>query len=156
MRFFVFFLTAWSAIFVAQLAWAQEHTLFVSGKDGARELTLAQLDALPQETFRTSTIWTEGEVEFSGVPLSLVLAAAGASGKVVNMVALNDYAVQVPFAEVGETYPIVATRFNGAPMRVRDKGPFWVVYPYDADDDFQTETTYSRSIWQLRTLSVMD
>ena len=38
------------------------------------------------------------------------------------MVALNDYAVEMPIDEIGETYPVVATRMNGETMGVRDKG----------------------------------
>jgi hypothetical protein len=32
---------------------------------------------------------------------------------------------------------------------VRDKGPLWVVYPYDSKPDYQSELIYVRSIWQL-------
>lgn len=34
-------------------------------------------------------------------------------------------------------------------MSVRDKGPLWVIYPYDSDPALQSEVTYARSIWQL-------
>ncbi|WP_252928140.1 hypothetical protein [Paracoccus sp. 08] len=37
-------------------------------------------------------------------------------------------------------------------ISVRDKGPLWIVYPYDADRQYQTEVIYSRSIWQLNCL----
>jgi hypothetical protein len=38
---------------------------------------------------------------------------------------------------------------NGAPLSRREKGPYWLVYPYDSDPIFQSETVYTRSIWQL-------
>jgi hypothetical protein len=34
-------------------------------------------------------------------------------------------------------------------MSVRDKGPLWLIYPYDSKAEYQSETIYSRSIWQL-------
>ena len=50
--------------------------------------------------------------------------------------------------------PIIAYYTNGEEMSRRDKGPLWVVYPYDSDIAYQTELVYSRSIWQLDRISV--
>ncbi|MEM9433737.1 MAG: molybdopterin-dependent oxidoreductase [Pseudomonadota bacterium] len=135
---------------------AQHHLLSLSSKDAQLELSLNHLDKLEQVSFTTSTIWTDGEVQFSGVPLSVVLNAADAKGSLLRMVALNDYAVEMPMDEIGQTSPIVATRMNGEPMTVRGKGPFWIVYPYDLDPQFRTEAVFARSIWQLRKLSIKD
>jgi hypothetical protein len=120
------------------------------------ELSLEALDALDQTTFTTSTIWTDGETRFSGVPLKALLAHLGAQGSTVEMVALNDYAVTMPVAELEDDAPIIATRMNGETMSVRDKGPYWVVFPYDSDPKYKTEVNYSRSIWQLNRVRVMD
>ncbi len=119
-------------------------------------LSLEALDALDQAAFTTTTIWTDGETRFSGVPLKALLAHLGAQGRSVEMVALNDYAVTMPIAELEDGAPIVATRMNGETMSVRDKGPYWVVFPYDSNPKYSTETTYSRSIWQLNRLKVID
>ncbi|WP_425090842.1 molybdopterin-dependent oxidoreductase [Tropicimonas sp. S265A] len=119
-------------------------------------LSLADLDAMDQVTFTTTTIWTDGAVTFSGVPLKAVLDRAGAQGTQVEMIALNDYKVVMPLAQIDDTAPIIATRMDGAPMSVRDKGPYWVVFPYDRDPIYQTETIYSFSIWQLNQLKVVD
>ena len=119
-------------------------------------LELADLDALPQQSFTTSTIWTDGQITFSGVPLATVLASIGAEGSAVEMIALNDYKVTMPLAQLEETVPIIATRMDGNVMSVRDKGPYWIVFPYDEDPKYQTETIYSLSIWQLNRLKVLD
>jgi hypothetical protein len=34
-------------------------------------------------------------------------------------------------------------------MTVREKGPLWIVYPYDKNEKFQTEEIYARSVWSL-------
>lgn len=120
------------------------------------ELSLETLDALEQAEFTTTTIWTDGETSFSGVPLKALLAHIGADGSALEMVALNDYAVTMPMADLEDGAPIVATRMNGETMSVRDKGPYWVVFPYDSDPKYSTETNYSRSIWQLNRLKVID
>jgi hypothetical protein len=44
---------------------------------------------------------------------------------------------------------------DGNAMSVRDKGPLWVIYPYDSDAAYRTEVIYSRSIWQLDRLEVV-
>lgn len=120
------------------------------------ELSLANLDAMEQVSFRTTTIWTDGEVTFSGVPLKALLASVGADGSAVEMVALNDYKVVMPMAALEDGAPIIATRMDGDTMSVRDKGPYWIVFPYDRDPKYQAETIYSFSIWQLNRLKVVD
>lgn len=124
--------------------------------DAPLVLSLKELDAMPQVSFTTSTIWTDGDVVFSGVPLKTLLEDVAGDGTAVEMIALNDYKVAMPLSELEEGAPLVATRMNGEVMSVRDKGPFWVVFPYDADAKYQTETTYSYSIWQLNRLEVVD
>ncbi len=134
-----------------------QSTLSVSLLQSGQEpiaLTLGALDAMEQEQFTTTTIWSEGDSTFSGVPLKALLASLGVVSGTVEAIALNDYSVSIPVDELEDDVPIVATRTNGATMSVREKGPFWIVYPYDRDARFRSETAYSRSIWQLNRLSI--
>ena len=106
----------------------------------------------------TSTVWTEGVHGFTGVPLARILADAGiatgpGSTGEVSATAINDYAISIPLAEIGPDVPLVAYLMDDREMSVRDKGPLWIVYPYDDDRQYQTEVIYSRSIWQLNRLS---
>ena len=41
-------------------------------------------------------------------------------------------------------------------MSLRDKGPLWIVYPFDSNPSYSTEVTYARSIWQLDRIEVLD
>jgi len=112
-------------------------------------LDLAQLEALPQHRFTTSTIWTEGQTTFQGVLMKDLIAAVGASGKMIEMTALNDYIIELPLSDVKDDGPLLAYLMDGKTMSLRDKGPIWMVFPYDQNPDYRTEETYSRSIWQL-------
>lgn len=112
------------------------------------------LEALPQGAFTTGTIWTEGPAAFSGPTLRAVLDRVGATGTTVRAVALNDYAVSIPVAEVEIATPIIAAAMDGAPMSVRERGPLWIVYPYDSAPRWRAEVIYSRSIWQLTRLDI--
>lgn len=112
------------------------------------------LQALGAETIETTTIWTEGMQSFEGVSLQVLMDAVGATGSIMKATAINDYSVEIPAEDWVENGPIVAYSNNGEEMSVRDKGPLWVVYPYDSSPNYQTEVIYSRSIWQLDRITV--
>lgn len=116
----------------------------------------AMLEELGLVTITTSTIWTEGEQEFSGPSLKALTDLLGIEEGTLTATAVNDYAVEIPVSDAVEGGPILALDRNGEPMSVRDKGPIWVVYPYDDNPDYQTEVHYSRSIWQLDRLGAAD
>lgn len=122
--------------------------------DGEARFDLDMLRALPATTYETSTIWTDGTHVFEGVLLGELLAAVAGGGEAVRATALNDYAITIPLGEGDEETALIAYHLNGEEMSVRNKGPLWVVYPYDSDPDFRTETVYAKSIWQLHRLEI--
>ena len=130
-------------------ALADDPLLTVVGPDSTQTYDQTALQAFGPVSFATSTIWTEGQPTFTGIPLQTILTDAGIDEGTVSAVAINDYAVQIPVDEVTADYPIVAFQQDGQAMSVRDKGPLWVIYPYDSDPALQSEVTYARSIWQL-------
>lgn len=115
----------------------------------AAQYTIEDLRALEPVTFETETIWTTGPQQFTGVPLAVLMQQMGVSGGQLVAHAVNDYSVEIPVSDAVEGGPIVAFERNGAEMSLRNKGPLWVVYPYDSNPDYRTEEVYSRSIWQL-------
>ena len=124
--------------------------------DGLRaQFDMAMLARLPQTSFTTSTPWYPQPRKFTGPLLRDVLAAAGAQGVQVRAFALNDYRVDIPFEDATRYDVIVARQLDGKPMAVRDKGPLFMVYPFDAQPDLRNAVYYSRSAWQLRTLEVL-
>ncbi len=113
------------------------------------------LEALPSQSIETTTIWTEGVQSFVGVPLDVLLSHVQAEEGIMRAVALNDYAVTIPTSDAIAGGPIVAYLRDGKAMSVRDKGPLWIIYPYDANEAYQSEEIYARSIWQLNQLEVV-
>jgi hypothetical protein len=124
--------------------------------EGKAEFDLAGFESLGTETIETTTIWTDGVVSFRGVPLKTFLDRLGAKGSILRVWALNDYTVDVPFADAVENGPILAFEANGKPLSVRDKGPIWLIYPFDSDAQYQTEVIYARSIWQIERMEVLE
>ena len=119
------------------------------GDAPAAQYTIDDLRALTQVTFETETIWTSGPQQFTGVPLAVLMERMGVSSGQLVAHAVNDYSVEIPVSDAVEGGPIVAFERNGAEMSLRNKGPLWVVYPYDSNPAYRTEEVYSRSIWQL-------
>ena len=123
--------------------------------DGVRhELDAEGLRSLPATTFTTTTIWTEGEQTFTGVRMTELLARLGVDQGDMALTAANDYQITVPVTEFTGDGALLAYDRNGAAMTLRDKGPLWVVYPYDSDPKFRSEIVYSNSIWQLDRISI--
>lgn len=115
----------------------------------------AMLEALGQSGFTTSTPWHKGVVRFDGVPGKAVMEAVMAKRSgIAQAVALNDYASSVPVEDFLQHKLLLALKLNGAYMTVRDKGPLFIVYPYDSDAALRQETYYTRSVWQLRRLDI--
>ncbi|MGB5808489.1 MAG: molybdopterin-dependent oxidoreductase, partial [Castellaniella sp.] len=105
--------------------------LTVDSQGRQTRFDMRMLEALPQRTYKVATPWYLRPVSFQGPLLRDVLAAAGASGTHIEAVAVNDYTADIPF-EHAEAYDvIIALRMDGKPMSPRDKGPLFVVYPYD-------------------------
>ena len=149
------------AISFATSVVADEILLTVSGDVGPNENKGAwtfdrkALEALPSKSIDTTTIWTEGMQSFEGVSLDVLLTYVQAKEGIIRAVALNDYAVTIPTSDAIDGGPIVAYLRDGKTMSVRDKGPLWIIYPYDANEAYQSEEIYARSIWQLDRLEVV-
>ena len=120
------------------------------------EFDMAMLEALPKTSFKTSSPWTEGGTAFEGVALKDLIAAVGATGGTLTARALNDYSASFPASEAVAGGAIIAYRMNGEPMSVREKGPLWIIYPFDDNPELKTETNYSRCVWQLAAVEFTD
>lgn len=112
------------------------------------------LAALPQHSFLTMTPWYPEKKKFTGPLLRDVLAAVGAQGKTFKAVSLNDYKVEIPVADIQQFPVILARLMDDKPMATRDKGPLFIVYPYDSNIVLQANLYYNRSAWQIRAIEV--
>ena len=128
--------------------------IVVTNDGDAAAFDRAMLEAMEPVRVETTTIWTDGVQEFTGVSLASLLQLLGVTEGSLRATAINDYSINIPISDAVEGGPIVAYLRNGAPMPVRDKGPLWIVYPYDVNPAYQNEAIYSRSIWQLDRIEV--
>lgn len=125
-----------------------------TNEDGTAKFDIAMLEKLGVESFSTTTPWYDGKVTFEGVRMSKLMEAVGATGSTITVKALNDYATDIPMEDFKKYPVIMAIKRNGNYMPVRDKGPLFIVYPYDSDPDLKHQRFYSRSAWQVATITV--
>ncbi len=133
--------------------------LTVSGKinnpSGDARFDMAMLEALPQHSFTTRTPWYPQPRKFTGPLLREVLSQAGARGDQVRAIALNDYRIDIPMDDLVRFDVVLARLLDDKPMAVRDKGPLFIVYPFEARPELRSTVYYSRCAWQLKALQVL-
>ncbi len=125
-----------------------------NASDGTATFDRAMIEALGVTEIVTETPWTDGPIRFEGARVSDLLTAVGAQGTSVHAIAINDYGVDIPISDFQNYDVIIAYRANGKTMRIRDKGPLWVIYPWDDMPKLRDEVHHGRSIWQLKHLTV--
>lgn len=129
-----------------------------NGEAGKARFDMAMLTALPQQSFTTRTPWYRQPRKFTGPLLRDVLAAAGvdltqaAQGRIIEARALNDYKVEIPLADASKHGVLMARMMDDKPMAVREKGPLFIIYPFDAEPETRNTLHYARSAWQLKAL----
>ncbi len=135
-------------------------TLTVIGPNGTtRVLTSDDFTQLPQNRLQTNTAWTEGPQNFDGVLLRDVLATVGVDGKdaadrSITILAINDYSISIPLQDAYRYNVLVAHKMNGRELSLRDKGPYWIVYPRDQHQELNDSRYDHRWAWQLKQIEV--
>ena len=121
---------------------------------GKAEFDMAMLDQLQSATTVTVTPWYDGAKTFAGPLGKALLDAVGATGTTLKVTALNDYVTEIPVADFNDYAVVLATTLDGKPMSVRDKGPIFIVYPFDSEPALNNETYSGRSAWQVKSIEV--
>ncbi len=133
--------------------------LTISGKiertnvAGQAQFDMAMLEALGRQSIKTRSALSNQPQLFEGVPLRAVLDRVGAKGTVLTASALNAYEAKIPLSDL-QYEPILATHVDGKVLKMRDKGPLWIVYPRDAHEALQDRQYDARWVWQLKRLHV--
>ncbi len=112
------------------------------------------LEAIGFSELQTSTPWTEGIPIFKGILIRKLLDYVGAQGESVLAVALNDYKVEIPISDFRDYPVILASTMDGVRLKVRDKGPLWIIYPVDQYQELKVVEVQSRWVWQVKELRV--
>jgi hypothetical protein len=114
----------------------------------------AMLEALDWQEITTHTSFTDGPQRFAGPTLAALLDALDVREGVLKATAINDYSVTIPVVHARAHDVLLALDHGGRPMRVRDKGPVWVIYPLTAEQAAR-QPFDSEMIWQLVRFTVL-
>ncbi len=129
-----------------------EVVLTVAGAEGVVDADLAGIEGLGTVTTKVYEPFIEADVEFTGVPVDVVLAAAGVPlDAPLTWVALDDYEVSFTRAAAAAEGALLATRQDGAPIPVADGGPIRVVFP---QPDAPLARDLNLWIWSARRVEV--
>ncbi|MDW2645177.1 molybdopterin-dependent oxidoreductase [Citrobacter sp. HN-141] len=125
-----------------------------TNEDGKAVFDIASLEKLGSVSFQTTSPWYNGRTTFTGISLQKLMDYVGANGSVVKVTALNDYTTVIPLSDFKKYNVILALKINGEYMRIRDKGPLFIVYPYDSIPELNNQIFYSRSAWQVSSMKI--
>lgn len=120
----------------------------VSNVDNSAVFDADMLRALEWQTVETHTPFVDGKTVFSGPTLAALLQELGVEDGVLVATALDDYTVEIPVSDAFDHNVILAMEREGKVLRIRDRGPIWIVYPVDHPDQI-SDTLSARMIWQL-------
>ncbi len=139
---------------------AGKKILTVTGKitnvnsNNAAVFDRAMLEALGMNSIETMTPWYSDVVKFEGIRMDALMQQVGATGNSITAIALNDFSSEIPISDFNKYGVLLALKRDGNYMPIRDKGPLFIVYPYDSSPELQAQKFYSRSAWQLSQMVV--
>ncbi|MGB0370500.1 MAG: hypothetical protein ACPGN3_04060 [Opitutales bacterium] len=117
-------------------------------------MSYEQLKTFPQHTVEIKKPWFDRERVQSGPLLRDVLHFLKAKGDNIKAVAYNDYHTSIPVSDAYKFPIVLAIDLVDKPMPVREMGPIFITYPLSTDPTLRKELYYSRSVWQVKTLTI--
>ena len=122
----------------------------------AAQFDMAMLEQLPQHSFVTSTPWYLDAAQVQRPTAARRAGRRGADGQQpARRRPQRLPASTLPFDGPRSSFDVLLARLlDDKPMAVRDKGPLFIIYPFDSSAELRTTVYYSRSAWQLKSLEV--
>jgi hypothetical protein len=112
------------------------------------------LESLRLVRYTVADPWQQTDVTYTGILLSdlLAVAGAGSGATAVNVIALNDYAAEIPISEAEEWPILLATRADGDYIDVDNTGPTRIIFPYDSYSDLSAAR--NMSVWNVASIEI--
>jgi hypothetical protein len=140
---------------------AEEVILTVTGQIGALNedesivMDLPTIESLGVVEYTVLDPFEEVETTYQGVLMRdlLELWQVSEEATTLELLALNDYRIEVPL-EIVRDYPVIfAFKQNDEYMKPDYRGPGMLVFPY-SDYDFERPATDAYWIWQIKAIEV--
>jgi hypothetical protein len=118
------------------------------GKPAA--IDMASLDALPKRSLTIVEPFVKKSMTFTGVSFGDLLTAAKATGKSVNIHALDDFQANLSVAVLRDSGVLLATRADGKLIELKNGGPVRMVFPPSAPTGKDTNNW----VWSIDQITV--
>ena len=122
----------------------------------SHQYSVDQLLNIQTSTLKTLTPWSKGEPIFKGLNIIDLLNKHNITSGELKLTALNDYSISVPVQELIEAQAFLAMYQDDKILKVRDKGPFWLIFPWSNRSELINTKVSSWSIWQIKTIEHLD
>lgn len=127
----------------------------VTNSDSGAQFDYNMLTQLGLVDKKIATVWTDPDSVFTGVLAREVMALVGANGSWVRAIAANDYSVNLPLTDLTSFDTLLGLSRNGERMKLRNKGPLWLLYPNDSRPAEPDSAINKRMVWQLKSLQIL-
>jgi len=118
-------------------------------KIGEQQFSLAQIENMPTYQTEIRTHWN-AEGTFIGVNFVDLLRRAGIEDfKRVFARASNDYKVTISSDDTGLDQALLAYRIDDVLFDLNNKGPFWLIWPEQAEGLLTGEDAGTKWIWSV-------
>ncbi len=111
------------------------------------------LESLQQHEVITRNPWFADSNVYRGPLGRAIIKAVGAEdATIMRISSLNSFIADIPVSDFMDYDVILALQKNGQLQRIRDRGPLFVIYPFDQQTNLKTQMHYNRSVWQVKAI----
>ncbi|KJY82853.1 hypothetical protein TW81_11620 [Vibrio galatheae] len=144
----------WSLVLVSLLICLQtQASQLVIRVDNQQAAVFSDNDIATQfspTSFSTHLPWYPDKNKFTGFKVTDLLRHLKINDALsVSFVALNDYAASSQIADIVKYEPIIAYQMNDKNMKIRNKGPYWLVFNLDRNPEINNAAFHSQMVWQI-------
>ena len=122
--------------------------------NGAAKIGYDTLEKIGVKELTTRTFYSKKQYNFSGVLMRDLMAYVGATGKTLEITALDDYRINVPIADYEKYDVLLVFKLDGKNLSIRERGPARIIYPVEQHSELNDKKYASRYIWQIKGMKV--
>lgn len=147
-----------ASILITFSSLAQSSPILTLELPSGQELTFTreELESLPQTTFTTSTPWTKGTHTYQGPKLHFITTKLPQTVHTIRIYAINGYSYDIEIQELHKYPFVLATQQDGKNLTLRNKGPLWVLLPFDQNPSFTSKhRLLNQAVWQVNKIKAL-
>ncbi|MFT4606898.1 MAG: hypothetical protein ACI9YO_000991 [Gammaproteobacteria bacterium] len=123
------------------------YSIKIIGNGQEHVISITDIEKLSLHKANFDTKW-DLKGDFVGVKLSYLLSHVGITKfKRLYVLASNDYKITIENNDPGIENVILASRINGKPFALDNKGPFFIIWPDQAEDLLVGKASATKWLW---------